>query len=170
MNDAVKSSIINDLSGDTSTGKYTPRYNRVTYKVTGENKYRSLAYKFNKTSGEYKDRVTTFFDASESKNADYSGLDDFGVLMIDTTNSSDITKMVNEYISVLTKCEQTGDSTAANRKQYTSVNAYTYKWNSTRSRFEKVDKASLIISDNKISVRAGAHDNQNNQYNSNCCS
>lgn len=164
MNDAVKSSIINDLSRDTSTGKYTPRYNRVTYSVTGEKKYRSLAYKFNTTSGEYKDRVTTFFDASESKKADYSRIDDFGVLMIDTTNSSDITKMVNEYISVLTNCEQTGDSTAANRKQYTSVNAYTYKWNSTRSRFEKVDKASLIISDNKISVRAGAHDNQNNQF------
>ena len=165
MNDAVKSSIINDLSGDTSTGKYVPRYNRVTYSVTGEKKYRSLAYKFNTTSGEYKDRVTTFFDASESKKADYSGIDDFGVLMIDTTNSSDITKMVNEYISVLTNCEQTGDSTAANRKQYTSVNAYTYKWDSTRNRFEKIDNASLIISsDNTISVRAGAHDNQNNQF------
>ena len=165
MNDAVKSSIINDLSGDTYTGKYAPRYNRVTYRVTGKNEYRSLAYKFNKTSGEYKDKVTTFFDASESKKADYSGIDDFGVLMIDTTNSSDITKMVNEYISVLTNCEQTGDSTAANRKQYTSVNAYTYQWNSTRKRFEKVDKASLIVNaDNTISVRAGAHDNQNNQF------
>ena len=167
MNDEVKSSIINDLSGDTPAGsKYAPRYNRVTYRVTGEDKYRSLADKFNKTSGEYKDKVTTFFDASESKQSDYSEkLNDFGVLMIDTTKSADITKMVREYISVLTNCEQTGSNTSANRKQYTSMNAYTYQWNSTRNRFEKIDKASLTInSDNTISVSAGAHDNQNKQF------
>lgn len=166
MNDEVKSSIINDLSGDVPTGKYVSRYNRVTYRVTGKNEYKSLADKFNKTSGEYKDKITTFFDASESKQSDYSGkLDDFGVLMIDTTKSADITKMINEYISVLTNCEQTGSGTSVNRKQYTSMNAYTYQWNSTRNRFEKIDKASLTInSDNTISVSASAHDNQNNQF------
>ena len=44
------------------------------------------------------------------------------------------------------------------------MDAYTYKW--TDGKFVKTENASLIVNntDYSISVRAGAHDNQNNQF------
>lgn len=169
VSDSAKRSIVSDLTDNTTQTPYQKRYNRVKY--NNNNVLANVAEKFNLTSGEYKDRLSTYFTASESKQSDYKGVDDFDVLMIDTSKSSEITQMIHEYLSVLTNCDQTGigsttGASPADKAQYTSMKAYTYKWNGTK--FVKTDNnnASLIINDtdHSISVRAGAHDNQNNQF------
>ena len=171
MNDNAKKAIVSDLTQGTGSKIYQQKYQRVRYaKENTDQKWKlaNVAEKFNSTSGKYKDQLSTYFTASESKPSDYTGIGDFDVLMIDTSKSSEITQMIHEYLSVLTNCDQTGiDSTngisLADKAQYTSMSAYTYKWNGTK--FVKTD-SSLIINgtDHSISVRAGAHDNQNNQF------
>lgn len=170
MNDNAKKEIISDLTQGTDSKIYQQKYQRVRYaKEDGDQwELANVAEKFNSTRGEYKDRLSTYFTASESKKSDYTGINDFDVLMIDTSKSSEITQMIHEYLSVLTNCDQTeiGSTTGtppADKVQYTSMTAYTYKWNGEK--FVKIDN-SLIINeaDHSISVRAGAHDNQNNQF------
>ena len=173
MNGTAKSSIVTDVL-DPDTGKpYQQRYNRVTYKKTGEDDNVSLANvaeKFDTTNGEYNDKMSTYFTASESNQENYQGMEDFDVLVIDTTKSTEISLMIHEYISLLTNCDQTGkflssdsDKSTKIKEQYTSINAYTYKWDG--SKFVKTDNSSLIInSDHSLSVRVGAHDNQNDQF------
>ena len=164
--DLAKSSIISDLTDSTTQTPYQKRYNRVKYNKN--NTLANVAEKFDSTSGEYKDRLSTYFTASESKQSDYTGIDDFDVLVIDTSKSSEITQMIHEYLSVLTNCDQTGIGSTtgtppADKAQYTSMTAYTYKWNGTK--FVKTDNTLIINeADHSISVRAGAHDNQNNQF------
>ena len=169
VSDSAKRSIVSDLTDTTTQTPYQKRYNRVKYNKN--NVLANVADKFDPTIGEYKDRLSTYFTASESKESDYIGIDDFDVLMIDTSKSSEITKMIHEYLSVLTNCDQTGigyanGASPADKAQYTSMTAYTYKWNGTK--FVKADNnnTSLIINDtdHSISVRAGAHDNQNKQF------
>ena len=165
ISDSAKRSIVSDLTDSTTQTSYQKRYNRVKY--NNNNALANVAEKFNSTSGKYKDQLSTYFTASESKPSDYTGIGDFDVLMIDTSKSSEITQMIHEYLSVLTNCDQTGISSAtgtADKAQYTSMNAYTYRWNGTK--FVKTKNPSLIIndSDHSVSVRAGAHDNQNNQF------
>lgn len=172
MNDEAKKAIVSDLTQGTGSKLYQQKYQRVRYaKENTEQKWKlaNVAEKFNSTSGKYKDQLSTYFTASESKPSDYTGIGDFDVLMIDTSKSSEITQMIHEYISVLTNCDQTGiDSTTgtspADKAQYISMNAYTYQWNGTK--FIKTENPSLIINkmDRSISVRAGAHDNQNKQF------
>ena len=172
MNDNAKKVIISDLTQETDSKIYQQKYQRVRYaKENTDQKWKlaNVAEKFDSTSGEYKERLSKYFTASESKASDYKGVDDFDVLMIDTSKSSEITQMIHEYISVLTNCDQTGiDSTTgtspADKAQYTSMNAYTYQWNGMK--FIKTENPSLIINkmDRSISVRAGAHDNQNDQF------
>ena len=83
--------------------------------------------------------------------------------MIDTSKSSEITQMIHEYISVLTNCDQTGISSAtADKAQYTSMKTSTYKWNGNK--FIKTDSSLIVDNDGSVSVRAGAHDNQNDQF------
>ena len=90
-------------------------------------------------------------------------MDDFEVLVIDTSKSSEITQMIHEYISVLTNCDQTGISSAtADKAQYTSMTTSTYKWNGNK--FIKTDSSLVVDKDGSVSVKAGAHDNQNNQF------
>ena len=162
VSDSAKSSIVSDLTDSTTQTPYQKRYNRVKYNKN--NVLANVADKFDPTIGEYKDRLSTYFTASESKQSDYTGVEDFDVLMIDTSKSSEITQMIHEYLSVLTNCDQTGiSSAAADKAQYTSMKAYTYKWNGTK--FVKTDDTLIINeADHSISVRAGAHDNQNNQF------
>ena len=162
VSDSAKRSIVSDLTDSTTQTPYQKRYNRVKY--NNNNVLTNVAEKFDSTKGEYKDRLSTYFTASESKKSDYPGVDDFDVLMIDTSKSSEITQMIHEYLSVLTNCDQTGiSSAAADKAQYTSMKAYTYKWNGTK--FVKTDDTLIINeADHSISVRAGAHDNQNNQF------
>ena len=171
MNDNAKKVIISDLTQETGSKIYQQKYQRVRYAKENGNQWAlaNVAEKFDSTKGEYKDRLSTYFTASESKESDYEGIDDFDVLMIDTSKSSEITQMIHEYLSVLTNCDQTGIDSAtgaspADKAQYTSMNAYTYKWNGTK--FVKTENASLIVNstDHSISVRAGAHDNQNKQF------
>lgn len=173
MNDNAKKEIISDLTQGTDSKIYQQKYQRVRYaKEDGDQwELANVAEKFNSTRGEYKDRLSTYFTASESKKSDYTGINDFDVLMIDTSKSSEITQMIHEYLSVLTNCDQTeiGSTTGtppADKVQYTSMTAYTYKWNGEK--FVKIDSnnTSLIINDtdHSISVRAGAHDNQKNQF------
>lgn len=172
MNDNAKKEIISDLTQGTDSKIYQQKYQRVRYaKKNDQWALANVADKFDPTIGEYKDRLSTYFTASESKESDYIGIDDFDVLMIDTSKSSEITQMIHEYLSVLTNCDQTGIGSAngaspADKAQYTSMTAYTYKWNGTK--FVKADNnnTSLIINDtdHSISVRAGAHDNQNKQF------
>ena len=167
ISDSAKSSIVSDLTESTTQTPYQKRYNRVKY--NSNNTLANVAEKFNSTSGKYKDQLSTYFTASESKQSDYTGIDDFDVLMIDTSKSSEITQMIHEYLSVLTNCDQTGIGSAtgtspADKAQYTSMKAYTYRWNDAK--FVKTKNPSLIIndSDHSVSVRAGAHDNQNDQF------
>ena len=166
VSDSAKSSIVSDLTDNTTQTPYQKRYNRVKYNKN--NVLANVAEKFDSTSGEYKDRLSTYFTASESKQSDYTGVEDFDVLMIDTSKSSEITQMIHEYISVLTNCDQTGIGSTtgtppAVKAQYTSMTAYTYKWNGTK--FVKTDNTLIINdTDHSISVSAGAHDNQNNQF------
>ena len=173
MNDNAKKEIISDLTQGTDSKIYQQKYQRVRYAKKSNDQWvlANVANKFDSTKGEYKDRLSTYFTASESKESDYIGIDDFDVLMIDTSKSSEITQMIHEYLSVLTNCDQTGIGSAngaspADKAQYTSMTAYTYKWNGTK--FVKADNnnTSLIINDtdHSISVRAGAHDNQNKQF------
>ena len=172
MNDNAKKVIVSDLTQETGSKIYQQKYQRVRYaKENTDQKWglANVAEKFDSISGEYKDRLSTYFTASESKQSDYSGVNDFDVLMIDTSKSSEITQMIHEYLSVLTNCDQTGIGSAtgtspADKAQYTSMNAYTYQWNGTK--FVKTKNPSLIINDTdrSVSVRAGAHDNQNNQF------
>ena len=171
MNDNAKKVIISDLTQETGSKIYQQKYQRVRYAKENGDQWAlaNVAKKFDSTSGEYKDRLSTYFTASESKKSDYTGIDDFAVLMIDTSKSSEITQMIYEYLSVLTNCDQTGICSAngtlpADKAQYTSMNAYTYRWNGAK--FVKTENASLIINeaDHSVSVRAGAHDNQNNQF------
>ena len=162
VSDIAKSSIVSDLTDSTTKTPYQKRYNRVKYNKN--NTLANVAEKFDPQNGDYKSRISTYFTASESKKEDYVGVDDFGVLVIDTSKSSEITQMIHEYISVLTNCDQTGISSAtADKAQYTSMTASTYKWNGNQ--FIGTD-ASLIVNDtdHSISVRAGAHDNQNDQF------
>ena len=172
MNDNAKKVIVSDLTQETGSKIYQQKYQRVRYaKENTDQKWglANVAEKFDSISGEYKDRLSTYFTASESKQLDYPGIDDFDVLVIDTSKSSEITQMINEYLSVLTNYDQTGIGSAtgtspADKAQYTSMNAYTYQWNGTK--FVKTKNPSLIINDTdrSVSVRAGAHDNQNNQF------
>ena len=162
VSDIAKSSIVSDLTDSTTKTPYQKRYNRVKYNKN--NTLANVAEKFDPQNGDYKSRISTYFTASESKKEDYVGVDDFGVLVIDTSKSSEITQMIHEYLSVLTNCDQTGISSAtADKAQYTSMTASTYKWNGNQ--FIGTD-ASLIVNDtdHSISVRAGAHDNQNDQF------
>lgn len=164
VSDSAKSSIVSDLTDSATQTQYQKRYNRVKYNKN--NTLANVAEKFDTKNGDYKSRISTYFTASESKAADYTGVNDFGVLVIDTSKSSEITQMIHEYISVLTNCDQTGISAAtADKAQYTSMTTSTYKWNGNK--FIKTDSSlsSLIVdNDGSVSVRAGAHDNQNNQF------
>ena len=172
MNDNAKKAIVSDLTQGTGSKIYQQKYQRVRYaKENADQKWKlaNVAEKFDSTSGKYKDQLSTYFTASESKQSDYTGIDDFDVLMIDTSKSSEITQMIHEYLSVLTNCDQTGIGSAtgtspADKAQYTSMKAYTYRWNDAK--FVKTKNPSLIIndSDHSVSVRAGAHDNQNDQF------
>ena len=171
MNDNAKKAIVSDLTQGTGSKIYQQKYQRVRYaKENADQNWElaNVAEKFDLTSGEYKERLSTYFTASESKQSDYPGIDDFDVLMIDTSRSSEITQMIHEYLSVLTNCDQTGIGTTtgtspADKAQYTSMTAYTYKWNGTK--FVKADNTLIINdTDHSISVRAGAHDNQNDQF------
>ena len=163
ISDSAKSSIVSDLTDNTTQTPYQKRYNRVKYNKN--NTLANVAEKFDLQNGDYKSRISTYFTASESKEEAYTGVDDFGVLVIDTSKSSEITQMIHEYISVLTNCDQTGISSAtADKAQYTSMRAYTYKWSGNK--FIKTDSSSLLVNDTdgSVSVRAGAHDNQNDQF------
>lgn len=170
MNDNAKKAIVSDLTQETGSKIYQQKYQRVRYAKKSNDQWvlANVANKFDPTIGEYKDRLSTYFTASESKQSDYTGINDFDVLMIDTSKSSEITQMIHEYLSVLTNCDQTGIDSAtgaspADKAQYTSMNTYTYKWNGTK--FVKTDNTLIINeADYSISVRAGAHDNQNNQF------
>ena len=169
MADEAKKAIVSDLTQETENKIYQQKYQRVKYAKANEGTNGTTTYtltnvaeKFDSTSGAYKDRLSNYFEASESEQKNYTGIADFGVLVIDITKSSEITQMVQEYISVLTNCDQTGTQEKSDKAQYTSLNAYTYKWNGTK--FVKQDTSSLIINNDKsVSVRAGAHDNQNDQ-------
>lgn len=162
--DSAKEKIVSDLTDSVTQTPYQKRYNRVKYNKN--NTLANVAEKFDPQNGDYKSRISTYFTASESKKEDYVGVDDFGVLVIDTSKSLEITQMIHEYISVLTNCDQTGISSAtADKAQYTSMTTSTYKWNGNK--FIKTDSSlpSLIVdNDGSVSVRAGAHDNQNNQF------
>ena len=161
VSDSAKEKIVSDLTDSATQTPYQKRYNRVKYNKN--NTLANVAEKFDSKNGDYKDRISTYFTASESKAADYKGVEDFGVLVIDTSKSSEITQMVHEYISVLTNCDQTGISSAtADKAQYTSMKAYTYKWNGNK--FIKTDSSLIVDNDGSVSVRAGAHDNQNDQF------
>lgn len=161
VSDSAKRSIVSDLTDSTTQTPYQKRYNRVKY--NNNNVLANVAKKFDSTRGEYKERLSTYFTASESKQSDYPGVDDFGVLVIDTSKSSEITQMIHEYISVLTNCDQTGISSAtADKAQYTSMTASTYKWNGNK--FIETDSTLIVNNDDSVSVRAGAHDNQNDQF------
>lgn len=161
VSDSAKRSIVSDLTDNTTKTPYQKRYNRVKYNKN--NTLANVADKFDPTIGEYKDRLSTYFTASESKKSDYKGIEDFDVLMIDTSKSSEITQMIHEYISVLTNCDQTGISAAtADKAQYTSMTTSTYKWNGNK--FIKTDSSLIVDNDGSVSVRAGAHDNQNKQF------
>ena len=172
MNDNAKKAIVSDLTQGTGSKIYQQKYQRVRYaKENADQKWKlaNVAEKFDSTSGKYKDQLSTYFTASESKQSDYIGIDNFDVLMIDTSKSSEITQMIHEYLSVLTNCDQTGigsttGTSPADKAQYTSMKAYTYRWNDAK--FVKTKNPSLIIndSDHSVSVRAGAHDNQNDQF------
>lgn len=161
VSDSAKSSIVSDLTDSATQTQYQKRYNRVKYNKN--NTLVNVAEKFDPQNGDYKSRISTYFTASESKAEEYTGVDDFGVLVIDTSKSSEITQMIHEYISVLTNCDQTGISSAtADKAQYTSMTASTYKWNGNK--FIKTDPSLIVDNDGSVSVRAGAHDNQNNQF------
>lgn len=162
VSDSAKRSIVSDLTDTTTQTPYQKRYNRVKYNKN--NTLANVGEKFDPQKGDYRDRISTYFTASESKKSDYTGINDFDVLMIDTSKSSEITQMIHEYLSVLTNCDQTGiSSAAADKAQYTSMNAYTYQWKGTK--FVKTHDTLIINqADHSISVRAGAHDNQNDQF------
>ena len=161
VSDSAKSSIVSDLTDSATQTPYQKRYNRVKYNKN--NTLANVAEKFDPQNGDYKSRISTYFTASESKAADYEGVNDFGVLVIDTSKSSEITQMIHEYISVLTNCDQTGISSAtADKAQYTSMTTSTYKWNGNK--FIKTDSSLIVDNDGSVSVRAGAHDNQNDQF------
>ncbi len=163
VSDSAKSSIVSDLTDSATQTSYQKRYNRVKYNKN--NTLANVAEKFDPQNGDYKSQISTYFTASESKEEAYTGVDDFGVLVIDTSKSSEITQMIHEYISVLTNCDQTGISSAtADKAQYTSMTASTYKWKGNK--FIKTDSSSLLVNkaDGSVSVRAGAHDNQNDQF------
>lgn len=161
VSDSAKEKIVSDLTDSATQTPYQKRYNRVKYNKN--NTLANVADKFDPTIGEYKDRLSTYFTASESKKSDYKGIEDFDVLMIDTSKSSEITQIIHEYISVLTNCDQTGISAAtADKAQYTSMTTSTYKWNGNK--FIKTDSSLIVDNDGSVSVRAGAHDNQNNQF------
>lgn len=170
MNDNAKKAIVSDLTQETGSKIYQQKYQRVRYAKKSNDQWvlANVANKFDSTKGEYKDRLSTYFTASESKKSDYAGIDDFDVLMIDTSKSSEITQMIHEYLSVLTNCDQTGigsttGTSPADKAQYTSMNTNTYQWKGTK--FVKTDDTLIINqADHSISVRAGAHDNQNNQF------
>lgn len=162
VSDSAKEKIVSDLTDSTTQTPYQKRYNRVKYNKN--NTLANVAEKFDPQNGDYKSRISTYFTASESKAEEYTGVDDFGVLVIDTSKSSEITQMVHEYISVLTNCDQTGISSAtADKTQYKSMTASTYHWNGNK--FIKTTDSTLIVNnDGSVSVRAGAHDNQNDQF------
>lgn len=166
MNDDAKNAIVSDLTQGTGGKIYQQKYQRVRYaKENGSKEWKlaNVAEKFDPQNVDYKGRVSTYFTASESKPADYTGMDDFGVLVIDTSKSSEITQMVHEYISALTNCDQTGiSSAAADKAQYTSMTTSTYQWKDNK--FIKTDSSLIVDKDGSVSVRAGAHDNQNNQF------
>lgn len=159
--DSAKEKIVSDLTDSATQTPYQKRYNRVKYNKN--NTLANVAEKFDSKNGDYKSQISTYFTASESKAADYKGVDDFGVLVIDTSKSSEITQMIHEYISVLTNCDQTGiNSATADKAQYTSMTASTYKWNGNK--FIKTEDSLIVDNDGSVSVRAGAHDNQNDQF------
>ena len=161
VSDSAKSSIVSDLTDSTTQTPYQKQYNRVKYNKN--NTLANVAEKFDSQNGDYKSRISTYFTASESKAEEYTGVDDFEVLVIDTSKSSEITQMIHEYISVLTNCDQTGISAAtADKAQYTNMKTYTYKWNGNK--FIKTDSSLIVDNDGSVSVRAGAHDNQNDQF------
>lgn len=161
VSDSAKEKIVSDLTDSTTQTPYQKRYNRVKYNKN--NTLANVAEKFDLKNGDYKSQISTYFTASESKTADYAGVEDFGVLVIDTSKSSEITQMIHEYISVLTNCDQTGiNSATADKAQYTSMTASTYKWNGNK--FIKTDASLIVDNDGSVSVKAGAHDNQNDQF------
>ena len=161
VSDSAKEKIVSDLTDSATQTQYQKRYNRVKYNKN--NTLANVAEKFDPKNGDYKSRISTYFTASESKKEDYTGVDDFEVLVIDTSKSSEITQMIHEYISVLTNCDQTGiNSATADKAQYISMTASTYQWNGNK--FIKTDASLIVDKDGSVSVKAGAHDNQKDQF------
>ena len=78
MNDNAKKVIISDLTQETGSKIYQQKYQRVRYAKENGNQWAlaNVAEKFDSTKGEYKDRLSTYFTASESKESDYEGIDD----------------------------------------------------------------------------------------------
>lgn len=159
--DGTVKSAIDQIIQDVTTTSASKSYN-LTYR-----KIKSLAEKFGgggngKESGTYADNYSTYYTASESNANSYGNLNDFPVLVVDSTSSSEITELVKSYISLLTNCDQTGSGESAVR--YTDIAIQTYQWNSTYGRFVAASDNTLIYASGLLSVNGNLHDNQNNQF------
>jgi hypothetical protein len=108
-----------------------------------------------KTEGSdgYKDNLSKFKTAAEVS----EDLDDFPVLLIDTNNTSEITTLINDYISVMTNRVETQNSHI-----YSDVAIQTYEYKD--GKFQKADTASLYYNQNNTFSTRGNYDNQKNQF------
>jgi hypothetical protein len=109
-------------------------------------------------TGDYADKLTTYKKADEN-NSTYAG-SDFPVLLIDTNDSASITKMIQNYASVLTN-ENLSDSYST---ALSGIEITTYKLNNN-GEFNAVSVPTLKVnSSNVISINSGKHDNDNKQF------
>lgn len=162
MVDTAKRGIVSDLISEDTGTPFLQKYWRTYYKVPDEKRLAYLGEKFS-SKGIYKDKLTNYSTASESDLSTYVGVPNFDVLLIDITKSSEITEMVLDYISVLTNYDQTNRNTVV-PPRFASLTTYTYQYDKSLNRFIKTTPSLVINADKSISVKAGAHDNQRDQF------
>lgn len=123
--------------------------------ATSPGKYKAItniATKF--TTGDYKDKLTTYKAADDK--AEYTG-DDFPVLLVDTTDFTEITELIKSYISLVTNFNQTETN-----KYDDAVTITTY--NLKEDKKPDGSLASLTYQNGNFYVTPGKYDNEKNQF------
>jgi hypothetical protein len=145
----------NDDSGTVNASVSQLKTDNMRYNGVSE-----IAEKF-ATGGAYSSYLIGYIEGSESVSSNYNGINefsDFRILLLDTTDSIEITNRVNAYISLLTNCDQ---STTIG---YDNIEVSSYKWD--QGYFVLQDESTLIYNSEKqrLTVNGSKHDNQNDQF------
>ena len=88
---------------------------------------------------------------------------DFPVLVLTSTSSTDINNMIYSWISLLTNCPLYASGNVQKAKAgFPSIKATSYRWNN--GKFEISPEQTLSVTDKQIKLKTGYYDNQKGQF------